>query len=297
MAETIYVVGPEWSNEKWIFLCPECDDDRVTGVPPEVERLCTVDWLEGQLLSGDKLLGFRSCYCFETDPLEDKEDATDRERRFFYYRTVAFKLGGGGRRVDLPLCVMAERRIERVGQKGIAFVFDVAFTNGAAMQRMLQPDSIDIYNLESQYRKVRFCQLWIQEVLSRGVTYRRRARPSIRMLRGLSSTTPSWTTSSSWRSSGKSAMAPLNMQQHHTLVDLYAEAVRKANKPKVGRPKKKKANITFGRGYCGRTDKQGIFQKCERFGPPSRISLYCEVCGLYYHMPCFFQAHFCQLML
>lgn len=34
---------------------------------------------------------------------------------------------------------MSERRIERAGQKGMAFVFDIAFSNGAIMQRMLQP--------------------------------------------------------------------------------------------------------------------------------------------------------------
>ena len=27
------------------------------------------------------------------------------QRRFFYYRTVAKLLGGGGKRVDLPFCV------------------------------------------------------------------------------------------------------------------------------------------------------------------------------------------------
>lgn len=120
MGESIHIVGPERVTDKWIFLCPECDDDRVDGIPADVTRVCTVEWLEGQQLIGDDKLGGRTCYCWQTDPFEGEDDATDRSRRYFYYRTLAFKLGGSGRRVDLPLCVK-EKIEELFGQSTVGF--------------------------------------------------------------------------------------------------------------------------------------------------------------------------------
>ena len=104
----VYVVGPERVSSKWIFLCPECDSDRCDTQPSQDGTVvhCTAEWLRGEYLRGDERVGDRSCYCWESDPYEGEGGSElNSRRRFFFYRTIAFKLGGGGKRVDLPLCV------------------------------------------------------------------------------------------------------------------------------------------------------------------------------------------------
>ena len=102
-AALVYVAGPFWDNTHQVFLCPECDDDRVTGIEGPIQ--CTVDWLRGQWLVGDAQVGHRTCSCWLTDPWVNEPGATNANRRFFYYRTLAILLGGSGTRVDLPPCV------------------------------------------------------------------------------------------------------------------------------------------------------------------------------------------------
>mmetsp|Transcript_18070 Transcript_18070/g.45289 ORF Transcript_18070/g.45289 Transcript_18070/m.45289 type:complete len:123 (+) Transcript_18070:34-402(+) len=105
MGDAVHVVGPSQTNAGWVFLCPECDADRVEGVQPDSARICTRVWLTGRQLSCQARFGDRTCNCWESDPYEGEEAATDRQRRFFHYVTIALLLGGAGRRVDLPLCV------------------------------------------------------------------------------------------------------------------------------------------------------------------------------------------------
>lgn len=95
-----HVVGPLATPNGRIFLCPVCDDDRVTNVDSDT-ALCTAEWLTGQQLSNKDT----SCTCFETSPFADDKDVSDRERRYFYYRTIARLLGAQGCRVRLPQCV------------------------------------------------------------------------------------------------------------------------------------------------------------------------------------------------
>ena len=54
---------------------------------------------------------------------------------------------------------MAERRIERAGHKGIAFVFDILFSNGAIIKKELQPESTKRSVLDTNFTKVRWQQL------------------------------------------------------------------------------------------------------------------------------------------
>lgn len=105
MAEGLHVAGPLLHRDKWVLLCPQCDDDQLTDLPPEAERLCTTEWLDGELLQGDAKLGHRQCQCWRTDPFEG-EVASGAQKRFFHYRTIAILLGAQpGQRVDLPGCV------------------------------------------------------------------------------------------------------------------------------------------------------------------------------------------------
>ena len=104
MAETLHVVGPVQGNAHSLFLCPVCDDDRTTGTEG-YELVCTAEFLRGKDLVGDARVGHRSCVCFVTDPFAGEENATDAQRRFYFYRTIALFLNGGGQRVDLPCCV------------------------------------------------------------------------------------------------------------------------------------------------------------------------------------------------
>ena len=115
----IHCCGPFQGALKSEFLCPVCDDDRVTGLEG-AEIVCCVEWLTGQWIVGDNRVGNRACYCFVSDPFENDENATNSQRRFYFYRTLAILLGGGGQRVDLPDCVL-EKIQELYGEGVVGF--------------------------------------------------------------------------------------------------------------------------------------------------------------------------------
>lgn len=104
MCEPIHVVGPVRSARHWVFMCPVCDDDRVTGLEG-AQVVCTTEWLQGQELELEDIDGARTAICWETDPFEGDSSALPKHRRFFHYKTIARLLGGQGRRVQLPGCV------------------------------------------------------------------------------------------------------------------------------------------------------------------------------------------------
>ena len=118
-----HVVGPVRVSSKWIFLCPECDSDRLDTQPSQSDTVvqCTKDWLRGELLRGGERTDDRGCYCWETDPYEGEGGAeTNNKRRFFHYTTISKLLGGAGKRVDLPLCVK-EKVEELYGKSATGF--------------------------------------------------------------------------------------------------------------------------------------------------------------------------------
>ncbi|KAL1529695.1 hypothetical protein AB1Y20_000634 [Prymnesium parvum] len=75
---------------------------------------------------------------------------------------------------------MAERRCVRAGHKGIAFVFDVAFTNGAVMQRWLQSRSMRRSVLDRKYTKTLFCLRWAAHVIADTLPFRQRETQTLR---------------------------------------------------------------------------------------------------------------------
>ena len=85
-AESVHVVGPIDFGGRFELLCPVCDNDRVNGIPDDVQRACSSEWLAGQALVGAKgsIKGL-TCLCFVTDPLEGAPPSADPKRRFFYY--------------------------------------------------------------------------------------------------------------------------------------------------------------------------------------------------------------------
>lgn len=90
-----------------MFLCPVCtpsSESSPAGVG-EAELQCTRAWLQGQLLTGDAKVDGRTCLCFETDPYADVPDVSRKTRRFYFYRTIALRLGAAHGRVKLPRCV------------------------------------------------------------------------------------------------------------------------------------------------------------------------------------------------
>ena len=117
--ELIYVCGPFSGNNRTVFLCPECDDDQVTGLEG-APKTCSTLWLEGLLLLGDDRVGDRSCKCWQTDPYDGEVGATNAQRRFFHYRTIALFFGDAGQRVDLPECVK-EKIQELFGDSVVGF--------------------------------------------------------------------------------------------------------------------------------------------------------------------------------
>mmetsp|Transcript_1131 Transcript_1131/g.1783 ORF Transcript_1131/g.1783 Transcript_1131/m.1783 type:complete len:174 (-) Transcript_1131:86-607(-) len=65
----------------------------------------------------------------------------------WHYNIEGRSATDGGDQARKKLSI-AERRIERAGVKGISFVFDILFTNGAVIQRMLQPSTTSIAKLD-----------------------------------------------------------------------------------------------------------------------------------------------------
>ena len=45
--QVVYCCGPFEDETKSLFLCPVCDDDRVTGLEGAA-TVCCVEWLTGQ---------------------------------------------------------------------------------------------------------------------------------------------------------------------------------------------------------------------------------------------------------
>ena len=103
-----------------IFLCCACDANHVQmqlavladEVDPHREHTCVKDWLKGQMLSIDDDGQSTACSCFQEDPYPPAEwpGMTNQNRRYFYYKSVARKLGAKGKnnRVKLPSCVVKQ---------------------------------------------------------------------------------------------------------------------------------------------------------------------------------------------
>ena len=115
-------MGPLLVGGRNPLLCPVCDDDRVSGIPPDVERVCSLDHLTGLPLVGaiGSVRGL-TAQAFETDPCPSSGPERNRTRRFFYYTTCAVALGVSGERADLPGCVR-DRIEELYGQSETGFV-------------------------------------------------------------------------------------------------------------------------------------------------------------------------------
>ena len=107
-----------------VLFCPECDDDLVTDIDPSAIRTCTVVWLKGQTLRGDRELLGVECACWEEDPYPPASypHVPNKRRRFFHYRTIAWLLGLGKKEcVDLPECVK-EAIAEAFGESSTGFL-------------------------------------------------------------------------------------------------------------------------------------------------------------------------------
>lgn len=196
---------------------------------------------------------------------------------------------------------LAERRIQRAGHKGIAFVFDIAFSNGAAMQRMLQPQSMSRAQLDNKFTKVLFCQRWCNSILEQAAKKPFRTyRLPVTKTHGTSPSDSLSHLRQRSTSTGRSAAAVVDMDKQHTLIDLYkhykGEEMEQAAVKKRGRPKNSCKGMQRSRGYCGTVDELNKFQKCQRSDEAQRTPLFCQCCKRFYHLPCFFESHFCVLM-
>mmetsp|Transcript_32864 Transcript_32864/g.68899 ORF Transcript_32864/g.68899 Transcript_32864/m.68899 type:complete len:217 (+) Transcript_32864:283-933(+) len=186
---------------------------------------------------------------------------------------------------------VAERRTERAGPKGIAFVFDVAFTNGSILQRMLQPEGMKRSKLD-EFNKVQFCLKWASAVLCSASSSPFRQH-RFQQHSALSSS-----------SSGKRVPDDALLSQHsavrisanHVLVDVNLELKAVTQRQGRGRPSKKAQKRIDRRGMCGSYDNLGSFVQCGRANVPKRTSLFCQECKRYFHLQCYFEHHYsCQM--
>lgn len=100
----------------------------------------------------------------------------------WHYNVEGRSATDGSDQLRKKLC-MAERRIQRAGHKGICFVFNIAFTNGAVLHRFLQPASMKRSELDNLFNKSLFCMRWAGEILKRGQPFRKRTTRDLRTVR------------------------------------------------------------------------------------------------------------------
>ena len=195
---------------------------------------------------------------------------------------------------------MAERRIERAGHKGIAFVFDVLFSNGAVIKRELQPTAMKRSVLDNNFTKVSFCMNYANAVLGRGISFRKRFSAPLALAKLI--TSPE--SASSVLGKPRSYVSPPHTAPPHTLVDTaamakaerkcamedaYRKRDRRGQPPNIGRKQPR-------RGLCGEYDGSGKFQRCGLSGYSPSSTLFCVQCKRYFHLPCFMDCHKCHLM-
>ncbi|KAL1524323.1 hypothetical protein AB1Y20_019223 [Prymnesium parvum] len=114
---------------------------------------CTM-WQDSQLIVtyGNFFSGTRAGYLARGAPGEKESFHTWAPESVWHYnvegRSATDSADQGRKKMTI-----AERRTKRAGPKGIAFVFDIAFTNGAIIQRMLQPASIKRAELDKKFTK------------------------------------------------------------------------------------------------------------------------------------------------
>ena len=198
---------------------------------------------------------------------------------------------------------MAERRTVRAGHKGIAFVFDIAFSNGAVTWRFLQPRTTPRSKLDREFTKVRsaprcapshsphsdstpntylvvhapsqvnFCLRWINETLDVAKPLRRRLSAGMQM--GVSGLFRNQLIDPS--SCGEQARRP-----QHELIDMHRVAAQAAQHQ--GGTGRVRANTSI----CAYAD-------CRE--ETKRAKYKCLQCkggeGSFYHVSCFFKCHQC----
>ena len=72
----------------------------------------------------------------------------------WHYNVQGRSATDGSDQLRKKMCI-AERRILRAGNKGISFVFDIAFTNAAIMWQFLQPEDMPRWKRDNHFNKVR----------------------------------------------------------------------------------------------------------------------------------------------
>ena len=137
---------------------------------------------------------------------------------------------------------MAERRIKRFGLKGMMFAIDLAFTNGAILNRCLAPQVLPAKD-KHLLTKVSFLQHWAQEQFDRIAPMRRRTPAGMRILQ---------TSALNSASHANAASAHAMQRTEHELVDMggVVRALGYSTQQAHNGPKKRKgspmANATTG---------------------------------------------------
>ena len=114
-------------NGDHLILCAECDHNSIHVIledwangdfDRDKEKQCVVQWLTGQLLTNDDDGQSTACDCFQSDPFPAAEwpEMKNNNRRYFYYRALAKKLGATGRhtRAKLPVAACLVKRIAQM---------------------------------------------------------------------------------------------------------------------------------------------------------------------------------------
>jgi len=194
---------------------------------------------------------------------------------------------------------MAERRITRQGHKGIAFVFDIAFSNAHIMWEMVHLAAVDggvTAAMRRKLSKVAYCLAWDCEIASSATSLRTRMKPSI-LAAGSSTITTAPQVAAS------PSKAP--RAQHELLrcskiaMDATIEAATAA-----WRAKHPRGPLPKTLAKLGVKPQEGSKGKCclEKLGKcitkaPKLARHKCLQCGgrdgAFYHEKCFWSAHMC----
>ena len=71
----------------------------------------------------------------------------------WHYNVQGRSATDGADQLRKKLCI-AERSIQRIGNKGMSFVFDIAFTNASIMWAFVQPGDMPAWKRETKFTKV-----------------------------------------------------------------------------------------------------------------------------------------------
>ena len=194
-----------------------------------------------------------------------------------WYYNVEGRSATDGNDQERKKLAIAERRCVRYGLKGMHFVFDLAFTNGAIISRGLAPDDLPKSD-QHLLTKVSFVLAWAQEQFDHRTPARKRTPVGMCILQAAATNSADY---------ANPASAHVMQRTEHELVNC-GSVVRKLGFRTCKTPQGPKKRKCIPNGAC-------YYEGCQE--DTKTTQLRCGSCkdgkGAFFHLPCFFATHRC----